>query len=60
MLEAFANIHIATPALRGIITVAEILFTGFALYWLWEVVLKLFGLLGKRTGKSAQTSHETK
>ena len=59
MFETFANINMATPALRGILTVAEILLTGFALYWLWEVGIKLFSLLGKRSFKSAQARPET-
>ena len=59
MFETFANINMATPALRGILTVAEILLTGFALYWLWEVGIKLFSLLGKRSVKSAQARPET-
>lgn len=59
MFETIENINMAIPALRGIITVAEILLTGFILYWLWEVGLKLFSLLGKRTVKSAQPRPET-
>lgn len=59
MLETLANINISTPALRGILTAAEILLTGFALYWLWEVGLKLFSLLGKGIVKSAQAHPKT-
>ncbi|MFC1904791.1 hypothetical protein ACFLXT_03395 [Chloroflexota bacterium] len=54
MFETLTNINnIATPALRGILAAIEILLTGFVLYWLWEVGLKLFSLLGKRIVKSA-------
>ncbi len=60
MLETLVNINnMATPTLRGILTAAEILLTGFALYWLWEVGLKLFSLLGKRSVKSAPARPET-
>ncbi|MFC2003501.1 hypothetical protein ACFLV4_06135 [Chloroflexota bacterium] len=59
MIETLANINIVTPALRGIITAAEILLTGFALYWLWEIGLKLFSLFGKRIVKSAPARPET-
>jgi len=60
MLETLANINnTATPVLRGILTAVEILLTGFALYWLWEVGLKLFSLIGKRNVKSAPARPET-
>ena len=53
MIETFTDINITTPILRGLLVVAELLLIGFALYYLWEVGLKVFGLLGKRTAKSA-------
>jgi len=60
MLETLANINnMTTPVLRGILTAAEILLAGFALYWLWEVGLKLSSLLGKRIAKSAPARPET-
>jgi len=59
MLETLANINnIANPTLRGILTAVEILLTGFVLYWLWEVGLKLFSLIGKRVVKSAPARPE--
>ncbi len=59
MFESITNTVIAIPALRGIITVAEILLTGFALYWLWEMVLKLSSRLGKNNIETAKARPET-
>ncbi|MFC1907334.1 hypothetical protein ACFLW8_04570 [Chloroflexota bacterium] len=59
MFETLTDINLASPVLKGILTAAEILLTGFALYWLWEIGIKLFGLLGKRNVKSAQARPET-
>ena len=59
MFEPLTNIDVTTPFLRGIITLIEILFIGFVLYWLWEIGLKLFGRLRKRTIRTATGSPET-
>jgi len=59
MFELLTNIDVTVPFLRGVITLIEILFTGFVLYWLWEIGLKLFGRLRKRTVITATGSPET-
>ena len=58
MLEYLVNINVANPTLKGIFIVAEILLTGFTLYWLWEVGFNLFSLFGKSTFKSSQDRTE--
>lgn len=59
MFESLTNIDVTAPFLKGIITVVEILFTGFVLYWLWEIGLKLFGRLRERTVRTATGSPKT-
>jgi len=52
MIETLTGVNIAVPALRAILIVAEILLAGFALYWLWEGLLKLFSLLSRKNWKA--------
>ena len=59
MLEYIAGITVTVPALKGILTVFEILIIGFLLYWIWEMALKLGGRIGKRTVRTATGNPET-
>jgi len=59
VLEYIAGITVTVPALQGIITVFEILLIGFLLYWIWEMVLKLSGRIGKGTAKTATVNPGT-
>ena len=62
MLSTVANflitVPVASPIVQGLITVVEILALGFALYWLWELGLRLAGRFGEVPRKSGTARTE--
>ena len=54
MANILSYIAEAIPVLRGILTVIVILGIGFALYLLWEVIIKLPGRFSRKNDKGGK------
>ena len=52
------TVPVANPILKSLIMLAEILAVGFALYWMWELVPKIPGLISKVSNRFSAAGRE--
>ena len=48
MIDFLSGLNVPEGVQRGLFTAGEILVAGIVLYWVWEGLLKLFSLRGRK------------